>query len=93
MDVRSEPTVPRVTAALIVAGLWLRIGFAAAFAALSSPLLVARDALRAGDGAALFVLAAAIAWVAWRRTRALLGDETPVASRPVRSARDRHAPA
>ena len=73
---RTETTTPRVNAALIIAGLWIRLGIAAAFAALSAPMLVARDALRPGDGLALAALGAALAYLAWLRTRALLGDET-----------------
>ena len=87
MESSDLPPAPRVTAALVIAGLWLRIGCAAGFAALSAPVLVVRDALPAGDGAALFVLAAAIAWLGWRRASALLGDETAVAPRGLGSAR------
>jgi hypothetical protein len=64
-----------VPMALVVAGLWLRVAFGAAFAALSAPLLVAGESLRAGDGVALFVLGGAIAWIAWQRVHATLGDD------------------
>ena len=90
---RTGVSTQRVTAALFFAGLWLRVGFAAAFAALSAPLLVVQGAMRPGDGLALSLLGAAIAWLAWRRTRALLGDETPGAASPAVSARRRAAAA
>jgi hypothetical protein len=78
---------PRVTAAMIVAGLWLRIMFGAAFTALAAPWLVARDALRAGDGLALFAIGAALAWIGWRRARVALGVETPAPGVGVAAAR------
>lgn len=76
-----------MTAPLVFAGLWLRAGLVAAFAALSAPLLVFHDALLAGDGVALLVLGAGFAWLAWRRTLALLGDETSEVASPATSAR------
>jgi hypothetical protein len=72
---RTGISKPRVSAALFFAGLWLRVGVAAAFAGLAAPLLVVQGAMRPGDGLALLLLGAALAWLAWRRTRALLGDE------------------
>ena len=90
---RTGTSMPRVTAALFFAGLWLRVGVAAAFAALAAPLLVIQDAMRPGDGLALLLLGAALAWLAWRRTRALLGEETPVVASPAGSARRRAAAA
>jgi len=90
---RNETWTPRVTTALVFAGLWMRAGIAAAFAALSAPALVFHDELPAGDGVVLFLLGAAFAWLAGRRTRALLTDEiSEVAPLPT-SARRRAAAA
>lgn len=85
---RNQAWTPRVTAKLVFAGLWLRASLAAAFAGLSAPLLVFHGELRAGDGVALLLLGAGFAWLAWRRTRALLGDETPVVASPSSAGRD-----
>ena len=88
---RNEASTPRVTAALFFAGLWLRVGIAAAFAVLTAPLLVVDGALSPGDGVALLLLGVAIAWLAWRRTRALLGDDPPGVAPPSTLARRRAA--
>ncbi|HEY8241915.1 MAG TPA: hypothetical protein VII68_00530 [Casimicrobiaceae bacterium] len=85
---RNQAWTPRVTAALVFTGLWLRAGLVAAFSALSAPLLVFHGELRAGDGVALLLLGAGFAWLAWRRTRALLGDDTPEVASPLPSARN-----
>ena len=79
---RHEGDAKPVTAAMVGAGLWIRVGLAAAFAAMSAPLLVARDALQAGDGLALALVAVGLAWVAWRRARTLLVDDEPRATAP-----------
>jgi hypothetical protein len=84
---RNEAWTPRITTALVFAGLWMRAGIAAAFAALSAPALVLHDELPPGDGVVLFLLGAAFTWLAWRRTRALLADETPEVGLPATSAR------
>jgi hypothetical protein len=75
---RHDGNAPPITAALVIAGLWMRVGFGAAFAALAAPLLVLRDGLAPGDGLALTLLAAGVAWLAWRRVHVLL-DDAPVA--------------
>jgi len=90
---RNEVWTPRVTTALVFAGLWMRAGIAAAFAALSAPALVFNDELPAGDGVVLFLLGSAFTWLAWRRTRALLTDETPEVAPVATSARRRPAAA
>ena len=75
---RIEASRPRITAALVYAGLWTRIGLAAALTVLAAPLLVVDGALAVGDGVALLLLGVAIAWLAWQRTRTLLDDTPPV---------------
>jgi len=90
---RNEAWTPRVTTALVFAGLWMRAGIAAAFAALSAPALVLHDELRPGDGVVLFLLGAAFAWLAWRRTRTLLTEETPEVASLSTSVRRRPAAA
>ena len=87
---RNEASGPRVSAALVIAGLWLRVGFAGAFAALAAPMLVLRGALQAGDALALFAIAAGLAWLGWWRASALL-DEAPREAAPRASSTRRRA--